>query len=70
MDDGTLFVLWLKQQRRRDTTIPVHLVEQLEQRLVSANEAVLVNAVRSATRNGDPAFDARTIALVAGAVAP
>lgn len=69
-DEATLFVLWLKQQRLRDQTIPAHLVELLEQRLVSANEATLVNAVRSATRNGDPAFNSATIAAVADAVAP
>ena len=51
-DEVGLFVMWLKQQRLRDKTIPAHLVELLEQRLVTANEAVLVNAVRSVTRNG------------------
>lgn len=69
-DEAALFVMWLKQQRLRDKTIPAHLVELLEQRLVSANEAVLVNAVRSATKNGDPAFNPKAIALVAGAVSP
>jgi hypothetical protein len=69
-DEAALFVMWLKQQRLRDKTIPAHLVELLEQRLVSANEAVLVNAVRSVTRNGDPAFDSKVIAVVAGAVGP
>lgn len=69
-DEAGLFVMWLQQQRLRDKTIPAHLVELLAQRLVSENEAVLVNAVRSATRNGDPAFDAKVIAVVAGAVSP
>jgi transcriptional regulator with XRE-family HTH domain len=69
-DEAGLFVMWLKQQRLRDKTIPAHLVELLEQRLVSANEAVLVNAVRSATRNGDPAFDRAAVAAVAAAVTP
>lgn len=67
-DEAALFVMWLKQQRLRDKTILAHLVELLEQRLVSAKEAVLVNAVRSATRNGDPAFDKATVAAVAVAV--
>jgi transcriptional regulator with XRE-family HTH domain len=69
-DEAALFVMWLKQQRLRDQTVPADLVELMEQRLVSANEAILVNAVRNATRNGDPAFDIKTIAVVAGAVAP
>lgn len=69
-DEAALFVMWLKQQRLRDKTIPAHLVELLEQRLVTAHEAVLVNAVRSATRNGDPAFDTATITAVATAVTP
>lgn len=69
-DEAALFVMWLKQQRLRDKTIPAHLVELLEQRLVSANETVLVNAVRSATRNGDPAFGRATVAAVAAVVTP
>lgn len=69
-DEAALFVMWLKQQRLRDRTIPAHLVELLEQRLVTANEAVLVNAVRSVTRNGDPAFDKKTVADVSRMVAP
>jgi hypothetical protein len=68
-DEASLFVMWLKQQRLRDKTIPPHLVELLEQRLVSANEAVLVNAVRSITRNRDPAFNQATVAAVAAALA-
>ena len=63
-NEAAVFVMWLKQQRLRDKTIPAHLVELLEQRLVSANEAVLVNAVRSVTRNGDPVFDKTTVAAV------
>ena len=69
-DEAALFVMWLKQQRLRDKTIPAHLVELLEQRLVTANEAVLVNAVRSVTRNGDPIFDKKTVADVSRVVAP
>lgn len=69
-DEAALFVMWLKQQRLRDKSIPAHLIELLEQRLVTANEAVLVNAVRSVTRNGDPIFDTTVIAVVAAAVSP
>ncbi len=69
-DEAALFVMWLKHQRLRDKSVPADLVELMEQRLVSANEAILVNAVRNATRNGDPSFDTKTIAVVAGAVAP
>lgn len=69
-DEASLFVLWLKQQRLRDKTIPAHLVELLERRLVTANEAVLVDAVRNATRNGDPAFGPGVISKIAVAVGP
>ena len=69
-DEASLFVLWLKQQRLRDKTIPAHLVELLERRLVTANEAVLVDAVRNATRNGDPGFSPGVISKVAIAVGP
>ena len=67
--EAALFVMWLKQQRLRDTTIPAHLVELLEQRLVTANEAVLVKAVRNAAKNADPAWNATKLAAVATAVA-
>jgi hypothetical protein len=67
-DEAVLFVLWLKQQRLRDKDVPADLVERLEQRMVTENEACLVSAVRNATRNGDPAFDSKTIAMVASAV--
>lgn len=69
-DEALLFVLWLKQQRLRDKTVPAHLVELLEQRLVSANEAVLVGAVRNATRNADPAFSEPVLRKVALSVSP
>lgn len=69
-DEAVMFVLWLKQQRMRDKDLPADLVELLEQRIVTANEAVLVKAVRNATRNGDPAFDNKTVAVVAAAVTP
>lgn len=68
-DEAALFVMWLKQQRIRDKSVPSALVELLERRLVSANEAILVDAVRNATRNSDPAFDKATISFVAGRVA-
>lgn len=69
-DEALLFVLWLKQQRLRDKTVPAHLVELLEQRLVSANEAALVDAVRNATRNADPSFSGPVLRQVALSVSP
>lgn len=67
-DEAMLFVLWLKQQRLRDASISADFVELLERRLITANEAALVKAVRSVTRNGNPKFDAKVISAVAGAV--
>lgn len=69
-DEAVLFVLWLKQQRHRDATISADLIELLERRLVSANEAVLVSTVRNATKNADPVMDAKTLGIIAGALAP
>src|SRR5690606_27139698 len=51
-----LFVLWLKQLRLREPSVPASLVELLEQRLVTANEAEIIRAVRNATKHADPKF--------------
>lgn len=69
-DEAMLFVLWLKQQRLRDASIPADFVELLERRLMTANEAVLVKAVRNATKNADPTWSANKVTAVASAVAP
>lgn len=68
-DEAALFVMWLKQQRIRDKSVPSALVELIERRVVSANEAMLVDAVRNATRNSDPEFNKTTISFLAGKVA-
>lgn len=68
-DQAVLFVLWLKQQRLRDKSLSADLVDLLEERLVSANEAVLVNAIRNATKNADPVFEPRTVTAIARAIA-
>ena len=51
-----LFVLWLKQQRLRDPDLPPELVEGLERRLISENEAEVLAAIRNATKHADPKF--------------
>lgn len=70
VDETTLFVLWLKQQRLRDASISADFVELLERRLMTSNEAVLVKAVRNATKNADPAWDTKQVTAVAAVVAP
>jgi transcriptional regulator with XRE-family HTH domain len=70
VDIGLLFNLWLKQQRVRDPSMPLELLEVLERRLVSAHEAVLIAEVRNAVKNTDPAFSASTLAAIAKAVTP
>ncbi len=67
-DEAALFVLWLKQQRLRDTSIQADLVERLEQRLITNNEAALIKAVRIATRNADPALPGKVVAAMAALV--
>lgn len=64
-DEATMFVLWLKQQRLRDSSLPADLIELLEGRLVTENEAALVAAVRNATRHQDPQFDGTVLRQIA-----
>ena len=63
-----LFALWLKQARLRNDGVPATLIEVLERRLVTANEAEVIRTLRHATRNGDPAFSAAVHSAIALAV--
>lgn len=63
-----LFTLWLKQARLRNDGVPATLIEVLERRLVTANEAEVIRTLRHATRNADPAFSAAVQSAIALAV--
>lgn len=63
-----LFALWLKQARLRNDGVPATLIEVLERRLMSANEAEVIRTLRHATRNADPAFSAAVHSAIALAV--
>jgi hypothetical protein len=63
-----LFALWLKQARLRNDGVPATLIEVLERRLVTANEAEVIRTLRHATRNADPAFSAAVHSAIALAV--
>jgi hypothetical protein len=63
-----LFALWLKQARLRNDGVPATLIEVLERRLVSANEAEVIKTLRHATKNADPAFSASALGEIARAV--
>jgi len=51
-----IFVLWMKQQRLRDDEVPASLVEMVERRLITENEAEVIAAIRNATKHADPQF--------------
>ena len=68
VDMAMLWVLWLKQSRLRNDGVPATLIEVLERRLVSANEAEVIKTLRHATRNADPAFSAAVHSAIALAV--
>jgi hypothetical protein len=68
VDMAMLWVLWLKQSRLRNDGVPSILIEVLERRLMSANEAEVIRTVRHATRNADPAFSAAVHSAIALAV--
>ena len=56
VDVMQMLTLWLKQQRLRDNDIPASLVETVERRLITANEAEVIAALRHATKHADPKF--------------
>ena len=62
-----LFILWLRQARLRNDVVPSILIEVLERRLMSANEADVIKTLRHATRNSDPAFSASALGAIARA---
>jgi hypothetical protein len=68
VDIAMLWVLWLKQSRLRNDGVPATLIEVLERRLVTANEAEVIKTLRHATRNSDPAFSAAVHSAIALAV--
>lgn len=68
VDLAMLWVLWLKQSRLRNDGVPATLIEVLERRLVTANEAEVIRTLRHATRNADPAFSAAVHSAIALAV--
>lgn len=56
LDPAELYRLWLAQQRDRDKEVPADFVELLQRRTVSSNEALIIDALRLATKNADPEF--------------
>lgn len=68
VDMAMLFVLWLKQSRLRNDGVPATLIEVLERRLVTTNEAEVIKTLRHSTRNADPAFSAAVHSAIALAV--
>ncbi|WP_305303769.1 hypothetical protein [Brevundimonas sp.] len=68
VDVVSIFLLWLKQYKVRNDSAPSILIEVLERRLMSANEAEVIKTLRHATRNADPAFSAAVHSAIALAV--
>lgn len=68
VDMAMLFVLWLKQSRLRNDGVPATLIEVLDRRLVTANEAEVIRTLRHATKNADPALSASVHSAIAKAV--
>jgi transcriptional regulator with XRE-family HTH domain len=67
VDMVSLFVLWLRQYKARNDSAPSILIEVLERRLMSANEAEVIKTLRHATRNSDPAFSTSALGAIARA---
>lgn len=56
VDVMQMLTLWVKQQRLRDDDVPASLVETVERRLITKNEAEVIAAMRHATKHADPKF--------------
>ena len=56
VDVMQMLTLWVKQQRLRDDDVPASLVETVERRLITENEAKVIAALRHATKHADPKF--------------
>jgi len=63
-----LFILWLRRATLRNDVVPATLIEILERRLVTANEAEVIRTLLRATRNADPAFSPTVHTAIALAV--
>ena len=50
--------------------VPATLIEVLERRLVTANEAEVIKALRHSTKNADPVFSASALGAIARAALP
>lgn len=63
-----LYHLWLASQRDRGKDVPADFVDLLQRRTVSANESRVIDALRIATKNTDPVFQADEIGKVVAAL--
>jgi len=54
VDIMQMLTLWMKQQRLRDADVPASLVEMVERRLITKNEAEVIAVMRHATKHADP----------------
>lgn len=67
VDVMVVFVLWLRQLRLRKDAVPPTLVETLERRLTTANEASVIRALRHATKNRDPGYSPSQLSAIVAA---
>lgn len=68
VDPTELYRLWLAQQRDRDKEVPADFVELIQRRTVSSNEALIIDALRLATKNADPEFSSTQISKLVATI--
>ena len=67
-DPIQLLVLWFDQQETRDPDFPPGFASLTRRRMMTANEQPLLDAVRTATKNGNPEWSKDRIAAVVRAL--
>ena len=68
MDPMVLVILWFEQEESRDPSFPTGVAAQVRKRVCTRNEQVVLEAVRTATKNADPDWTASAVSSVINAL--
>lgn len=68
-DPMELLVLWFDQQEKRDPEFPAGIAALARKRIATANEQVLLDTIRLATKSADPAWETSQLDSVIRALA-
>lgn len=69
MDPLVLVILWFEQEEARDPSFPPGVAAHVRKRVCTRNEQQLLDAVRLAAKNADPAWSRDQLKAVVEAIA-